>query len=293
MELAIPRVANDPPFVDQDEARPILDPVRVPHVAVVVLRVRIGDALPSERPGEIPLVVLTGVGWELRRMDADDRQAAVPIHPVIRDERRHRARAVAAREHPEVQQHHSVPQLGEAERVIAVEPARVGQLGRGSPATARDRRPDRRGARDDQDDGRADEYRCMGLHCAFPLSSSVEGRESRAPPTLVNACQRAASPLVPVGRPVTGPRGTRWPSGWMRNAWIAWTPPVCSTYRYPLFPLSAMSFTPPLMTAEAPRASTRLIEPSGAIVKADTDPAPLPVKPKRPSFVTTAQHGAP
>jgi len=40
-------------------------------------------------------------------------------------------------------------------------------------------------------------------------------------------------------------------------------------------------------------ASTRLIAPSGAMAKADTDPAPFPVKPKRPSAVTTAQHGAP
>src|SRR5690242_11488884 len=100
MELAIPRVANDPPFVDQDEARPIPYPVRVPHVAVVVLRVRVRDPLPDERPGEIPLVVLTGVGWELRCVDADDRQAAVPIHPVVSDERWHRAGAVAAREDP-------------------------------------------------------------------------------------------------------------------------------------------------------------------------------------------------
>src|SRR2546421_8431946 len=37
----------------------------------------------------------------------------------------------------------------------------------------------------------------------------------------------------------------------------------------------------------------RSIAPSGAIAKADTEPAPLPVKPMRPSLVTTAQHGAP
>src|SRR5438552_1850513 len=54
-----------------------------------------------------------------------------------------------------------------------------------------------------------------------------------------------------------------------------------------------MSFTPAPMTAVPPSASTRLIAPSGVMVKADTDPAPLPVKPKRPSAVTTAQQGAP
>src|SRR2546430_1770354 len=54
-----------------------------------------------------------------------------------------------------------------------------------------------------------------------------------------------------------------------------------------------MSFTPAPMTAVPPSASSRLIAPSGAMVKADTDPAPLPVKPKRPSAVTTAQQGAP
>src|SRR5439155_3143534 len=54
-----------------------------------------------------------------------------------------------------------------------------------------------------------------------------------------------------------------------------------------------MSFTPAPMTAVPPSASTRLIAPSGVMVKADTDPAPLPVKPKRPFAVTTAQQGAP
>src|SRR5205807_237551 len=54
-----------------------------------------------------------------------------------------------------------------------------------------------------------------------------------------------------------------------------------------------MSLMPEPIKAVAPLASTRLIAPSGAMAKADTDPAPLPVKPKRPSAVTTAQHGAP
>src|SRR4029077_583396 len=50
---------------------------------------------------------------------------------------------------------------------------------------------------------------------------------------------------------------------------------------------------PAPIRAAPPLASTRLIAPSGAMVKADTDPAPLPVKPKRPFWVTTAQQGAP
>ena len=79
----------------------------------------------------------------------------------------------------------------------------------------------------------------------------------------------------------------------MWNAWIAWAPPVCSTYRYRLLWLSAISFTPAGRTAVPPFASTRLIAPFGAMANADTDPEPLPVKPKRPSAVTTAQQGAP
>src|SRR5437879_13318582 len=54
-----------------------------------------------------------------------------------------------------------------------------------------------------------------------------------------------------------------------------------------------MSLMPEPIKAVPPLASTRLIAPSGAMAKADTDPAPLPVKPKRPSAVTTAQQGAP
>src|SRR2546430_11299355 len=54
-----------------------------------------------------------------------------------------------------------------------------------------------------------------------------------------------------------------------------------------------MSLMPEPIKAVPPSASTSLIAPSGAMAKADTDPAPLPVKPKRPSAVTTAQHGAP
>ena len=79
----------------------------------------------------------------------------------------------------------------------------------------------------------------------------------------------------------------------MRNAWIAGVAFVPNTYRKWLFPLSATSFTPPLITALAPLASMRLIYPSGAMAKPETEPLPLAVKPKRRSLVTTAQQGAP
>src|SRR2546422_6294822 len=48
-----------------------------------------------------------------------------------------------------------------------------------------------------------------------------------------------------------------------------------------------MSLMPARINAVPPFASTRPIAPSGAIAKADTEPAPLPVKPMRPSLVTT------
>src|SRR5437899_12738914 len=96
MELTIPGVANGPPLVDQHEARPVTDAVRVPGAAVVVLRIGIRDALPRERPREIALVVLTGVGWELRRMDGDNREPALPIPPTVTPPPRQRAGAVAA-----------------------------------------------------------------------------------------------------------------------------------------------------------------------------------------------------
>src|SRR3989442_3398491 len=99
MELTIPGVANDPPLVDQHEARPVTDAVRVPGAAVVVLRIGIGDALPRERPREIALVVLTRGGWELRRMDADNREPPLPRHSILRQQRRHPAGAGSARGH--------------------------------------------------------------------------------------------------------------------------------------------------------------------------------------------------
>src|SRR3989454_46442 len=105
--------------------------------------------------------------------------------------------------------------------------------------------------------------------------------------------QNAARPRVPFGRPAMGPSAGRCPSACTRNAWIACSPPVCSTYRYVLLWLSAMSLMPAPINAVPPFASTRPIAPSGAIANADTEPAPLPVKPMRPSLVTTAQHGAP
>src|SRR5436309_12985716 len=136
MELTIPGVPNGPPLVDQHEARPVTDAVRVPGAAVVVLRIGIGDALPRERPREIALVVLTGVGWELRRMDADNREPALPINPIVRHQRRHGPGAVAAGEYPEVEQHDAAAQLREPQRPVGVEPARVGELGRWNAARA-------------------------------------------------------------------------------------------------------------------------------------------------------------
>ena len=150
MELTVPRVANGPPLVDQNEARPIVDAVCIPGAAVVVLRIRIGNPLPAERQGEVALVVLPGVGWELWRMNADDREPTLPIAAVVCHERRHRARAVAAGEHAEVEQNDPPVQLREPQRPIGVEPARIAQLGRRGAAHDRDRPPDRRGgARDD------------------------------------------------------------------------------------------------------------------------------------------------
>src|SRR3989449_5711190 len=128
MELAIPGVANRSRLVDQHEARPITDAVRVPGAAVVVLRVGIGDALAVEGPGEVALVVLAGVGRGLGRVNADDREPAGPIPPIVGHERRHGPRAVAPGENPEVEQHYPAPELRKPQRLVAVEPAGVGQF---------------------------------------------------------------------------------------------------------------------------------------------------------------------
>src|SRR6266550_5678161 len=136
-----------------------------------------------------------------------------------------------------------------------------------------------------------------GAACCAPTMCML--RPYRVPPRLPRCLgrrgevQNAARPRVPFGRPAIGPSAVRCPSACTRNAWIAWAPPVCSTYRYRLLWLSAMSLMPAPINAVPPFASTRPIAPSGAIAKADTEPAPLPVKPMRPSLVTTAQHGAP
>src|SRR2546422_1459780 len=103
VELSIPGVANHPPLVDQYKARPIADAIGVPRAAVIVLGIWIRDALTGERPGKVALVVLTGVGWELRRMNTDDRESTLPIQAIIRHQRRYGAGAVSAREDPEVE----------------------------------------------------------------------------------------------------------------------------------------------------------------------------------------------
>src|SRR6266576_4288163 len=136
-----------------------------------------------------------------------------------------------------------------------------------------------------------------GAACCAPTMCML--RPYHVPPRLPRCLgrrgevQNAARPRVPFGRPAIGPSAVRCPSACTRNAWIACAPPVCSTYRYRLLWLSAMSLMPAPINAVPPFASTRPIAPSGAIAKADTEPLPLPVKPRRPSLVTTAQHGAP
>src|SRR5882724_13108913 len=97
MELAVPRVANHPPLVDQDEARPVMDVIRIPRPAVVVLGIWIRDALSAERAGDVGFVVLPSVRWKLGGMDANDRQPPTPVLAIVGDKRRHRARAVATR----------------------------------------------------------------------------------------------------------------------------------------------------------------------------------------------------
>ena len=145
MELAIPGVTDGPPLVDQDEARPVADAICIPGAAVVVLRIRIRYPLAAERPGEVSLVMLTGVRWEFRRMNADDREPTLSIAAVVLHERRHRARAIAAGEHPEIEQHYSPAHIRKPQRSIGVEPARIGELGRRRCGSAPDRRPERRG----------------------------------------------------------------------------------------------------------------------------------------------------
>src|SRR5207253_8042862 len=121
--------------------------------------------------------------------------------------------------------------------------------------------------------------------CCAPTTCML--RPYHVPPRLPRCpgrrgeAQNAARPRVPFGRPAIGPRAVRCPSACTRNAWIAWAPPVCSTYRYRLLWLSAMSLMPAPINAVPPFASTRPIAPSGAIANADTEPAPLPVKPMR------------
>src|SRR5256886_2321150 len=67
-------------------------------------------------------------------------------------ERRHGPRAVAAGEHPEVEQHYPAPELRKPQRLGAVEPAGVGQFGCRRAARAGRRRgaPDRCGAHRDE-----------------------------------------------------------------------------------------------------------------------------------------------
>src|SRR6266576_919985 len=118
-----------------------------------------------------------------------------------------------------------------------------------------------------------------GAACCAPTMCML--RPYRVPPRLPRCLgrrgevQNAARPRVPFGRPAIGPSAVRCPSACTRNAWIAWAPPVCSTYRYRLSWLSAMSLMPAPINAVPPFASTRPIAPSGAIAKADTEAAPV------------------
>src|SRR2546430_13459622 len=83
-------------------------------------------------------------------------------------ERRHGPRAVAAGEHPEVEQHYPAPELRKPQRLVAVEPAGVGQFRCRRAARAGRRRgaPNRRGAHRDEPghDRRAYQYRSVRCH---------------------------------------------------------------------------------------------------------------------------------
>src|SRR2546426_12469387 len=87
-----------------------------------------------------------------------------------------------------------------------------------------------------------------GAACCAPTMCML--RPYHVPPRLPRCpgcrceAQNAARPRVPFGRPAIGPSAVRCPSACTRNAWIACAPPVCSTYRYRLLWLSAMSLMP-------------------------------------------------
>src|SRR3989449_10473911 len=102
VELTVPLVAHPPPSVDQHEARPVADAVRIPGAVVVVLGDGIFDPLGAHSAAHVLAVVLSRIGWELRAVDPDDGEPLVAVARVEIDERGEAAGAVAAGEHPEV-----------------------------------------------------------------------------------------------------------------------------------------------------------------------------------------------
>src|SRR2546425_13303386 len=87
VKLTVPLVAHPPPPVDQHEARPIADAVRVPGAVVVVLGDGILDPLRVHGAAHVLSVVLARIGRELRAVDPDDRQPLVAVARVEIDER--------------------------------------------------------------------------------------------------------------------------------------------------------------------------------------------------------------
>src|SRR2546422_8141533 len=55
MELAVPRVANHPPLVDQDEARPVMDVIRIPRPSFILIDKR-SEEHTSELQSRLHLV---------------------------------------------------------------------------------------------------------------------------------------------------------------------------------------------------------------------------------------------
>lgn len=87
VELAVALVSDLPLLVDQDEARPVPDPVAIPGRPVVVLRVGVLDPVLLECLGQVRLAVLPGPRREFRCVDADEGESLVPELLVEGDER--------------------------------------------------------------------------------------------------------------------------------------------------------------------------------------------------------------
>src|SRR5262249_21910038 len=79
VEFTSPLVPDTALFVDKHKAGPKPNPVKIPGLVVVVLSVGVANVVPFERPRQVALIVLARIGRELRRVNANDREALVPV----------------------------------------------------------------------------------------------------------------------------------------------------------------------------------------------------------------------